>query len=169
MDIDYYINNKINTNDEFIKEAVEKIRQIKELGPPIYQILIIGKVESLKSNLSAYLAKEGNFDYTFVLSNVNMIGMSEKDKIFEFKRVFETAYEKKHSCIVIDSLETLIEYHRDSKSNKLRFMSFLFNTIKTLLYKRPIDKECKILVILNSIKMSGLDLDDYVQDYLILE
>jgi len=169
MDIDYYINNKINTEDEFIKEAAEKIRQIKELGPPIYQLLIIGKVESMKSNLSAYLAKEGNFDYTFVLSNFNMIGMSERDKIFEFKRVFEVAYENKHSCIVIDGLETLIEYHRDSKSNKLRFMSFLFNTIKTLLQKRPANKECKILVIINSIKMSGLDLDDYVQDYLILE
>jgi hypothetical protein len=98
-----------------------------------------------------------------------MIGMSERDKIFEFKRVFEVAYENKHSCIVIDGLETLIEYHRDSKSNKLRFMSFLFNTIKTLLQKRPANKECKILVIINSIKMSGLDLDDYVQDYLILE
>ena len=67
MDIDYYINNKINIEDGFIKEAVEKIRQIKELGPPIYQLLIIGKVESMKSNLSAYLAKEGNFDYINII------------------------------------------------------------------------------------------------------
>ena len=169
MDLDYYINNKIKVDDEFIKDAAEKIRQIKELGPSIYQLLIIGKIESLKSNLSAYLAKEGSFEYTHVLSNFNMIGMSERDKIFEFKKVFDIAYENKNSCIVIDGLETLIEYHRDIKTNKLRFMTFLFNTIKTLLHKHPVNKECKILVIINSIKMPGLDLDDYVQDYLIIE
>lgn len=169
MDIDYYINNRINIEDDFVKETVEKIRQIKELGPSIYQLLVIGKVEGLKSNLSAYLAKEGNFDYTFILSNFNMVGMSEKDKILEFKRVFDASYEHKNSCIVIDGLETLIEYHRDIKTGKLRVMHFLFNTIKTLLQKRPIDKEHRLLVILNSIKMPGLDLDDYVQDYLILE
>jgi vesicle-fusing ATPase len=164
--LDYYIDNKVNADDEIVKECLAKIHKFKEEKISIYQLLIIGEVGSLKTNISAYIAKSTEFEYIKVLSNINMIGMSERDKIMQIKSAFDEAYKHSRACIVLDSLELIVEYHRDTKTNKLRFMSFLFNTIKTLLKKHM--PNCQIFVIINSIKLPGLDLDDYIDDYLLL-
>ena len=166
MDIDYYIDGKVNAENDIVKECLVKLQKFKDEKIRLYQLLIIGEVSSLKTNISAYIAKTTEFDYIKILSNMDMIGMSEREKIILFKNAFEEAYKNTRACIVIDSLELIVEYHRDTKSGKLRFMSFLFNTIKTLLKKYMLN--CQIFVIINSIKLPGLDLDEYIEDYLII-
>ncbi len=166
MELDYYIDNKVSSDNEYVKEGLAKIQKFKDENLRLYQLLIIGEVQSLKTNISAYLGKATEFEYVKILSNINMIGMSEREKIMQFKSAFDEAYNFKRACIIIDSLETIVEYHRDTKTNKLRFMSFLFNTIKTLFKKYH--SSCNLFIIINSIKMPGLDLDDYIEDYLII-
>lgn len=168
MELDYYLDNELDFNGETVKEGIEKILKFKDSNYRVHQILIIGDVQSHKTSLSAGLAKNLEYEHVKVISNIEMLGMSELEKIRFISSEFTKAQTYKTSCVVLDSLETILEYHRDDKSGKLRFMSSLLNTIKTLLRMKPVNIDNRLLVIANSIKMPGLDLDDYVDDYIIL-
>lgn len=168
MDLDYFLDDNLDLEDEVIKDGLEKVQLLKDTIYRVHQILIIGDIQSYKSSLSILLAKKLEYQHTKVLSNIDMIKMNESEKVKFISDEFDIAHTYKTSCLIIDSLETILEYHRDLKSGKLRFMSSLLNTIKTLLRKKPVTKENCLLVIINSIKMPGLDLDEYIDDYIIL-
>jgi hypothetical protein len=89
-----------------------------------------------------------------------MIGYSESAKTHYIKEVFEQSYVSDIGVIVIDSIDTIVEYYRDTYGGGLRFMSSLYNSIKTLIKKIPTKKNHKLLVIINYDNMS--EFNNYV-------
>ena len=77
-----------------------------------------------------------------------MIGFSETAKIMYIRDVFEQAYNSELSVIIIDNLETILEYYKDEYN--MRVMFSLLNSFKTLITKRPRNNQHKLVVILNS-------------------
>ena len=142
----------IDYNDEFISMKnflLTKINEFTINDKQLYSILLSGQTGSGKTAFSAFLAKETNYPFIKVISNNDMIGFSESAKIHYIKEIFEQAYFSEIGVIVIDSIETIIEYYRDNISGSLRFLPSLFNSLKTLIRKIPIKKHHKLLLILN--------------------
>ncbi len=166
--LNYFIGNETDLSDDVFKNLRQIIEFLKEDPFNIFQLLIIGEPRSYKTEISAYLARQINFPYCKLISNNDMIGKTEIQKIEKINAIFTTAYEVEKSCIIIDSLETLLEYHRNEQTGELQFQKSLFNTIKTLLKKRPFNSRHKLLIILNSEKLIGLDLDEYISDHIML-
>ncbi len=158
VNIDYYIPNGIDDfDDDFVEMKNDLLGVIKDFTnntKQLYSILITG--DKGKTAFSVFLAKETNYPFIKVITNNDMIGFSENDKIFHIKNIFEQAYVSDISVIVIDSVETIVEYYRDSCSGSLRFMSSLYNALKTLIKKIPIKQKHKLLLIINY-----NDMDDF--------
>jgi vesicle-fusing ATPase len=169
LELDYYLPSNINENFLIVNsgfttfsqsyEELDNYKKSFDLIEDKYlsTILISGPTKTCKTTLSILLAKNCNYPYTKVISNNDMVGYSEGEKTNYIKEVFEKAYLSSHSVIVLDDIETIIEYHRDSVTGTLRLMSSLLNTIKTLIRKKPTKNGHKLLVILNYEKMNELD------------
>ena len=153
IDISYYMpKGIIDYNDEFVSMKDNLLMSINAFttnDKQLYSILLGGQTGSGKTAYSAYLARKTNYPFIKVISNNDMIGFSESAKIHYIKEIFEQAYISEIGVIVIDSIETIVEYYRDNISGSLRFLPSLFNSLKTLIRKIPIKKHHKLLLISN--------------------
>lgn len=164
VDINYYMpNGIIDYCEDFVimkDEILHTINEFKQNSKQLYSILLKGPTGSGKTAFSAYIAQQTKFSFIKIISNNDMIGFSESAKIQYMKEIFEESYISNISLIVIDSIETIVEYYRDEVTGSLRFMSSVFNAIRTLLRKIPIKKGHKLCIIANYDLMN--DLDRYV-------
>lgn len=158
LDINYYIpNGIIDYNQDFIDIKNELLSNISEFttnSKQLYSILLSGPTGSGKTAFSVWLAKQTNYPFVKVISNNDMVGYSESSKTQYIKEIFEQSYISDIGVIVIDNVDTIIEYYRDTYGGGLRFMSSLYNSIKTLIKKIPTKKNHKLLLIINYDNMS---------------
>lgn len=71
------------------------------------------------------------------------MGLTEQQKIHNISKIFEDAYKTTHACIVIDSIERIIDYTAIGR----RFSNQVLQAILLLLEKTPPKEETKLLLI----------------------
>jgi vesicle-fusing ATPase len=149
-DLNYYLTPGITIWDNISNLSNEIVSYIPThlSTENLVSIGILGGVKTGKTILSILVGQELNYPYTKVISNNDMIGFSETAKIMYIRDVFEQAYNSELSVIIIDNLETILEYYKDEYN--MRVMFSLLNSFKTLITKRPRNNQHKLVVILNS-------------------
>ncbi|CAF5080835.1 unnamed protein product, partial [Rotaria magnacalcarata] len=63
-----------------------------------------------KTALAAHIALLSKFPYLKFCTAQTMLGFSELAKCQQLKKIFEDAHKSTLSCVVVDELETLLEY-----------------------------------------------------------
>jgi vesicle-fusing ATPase len=165
--LDYYLQNGIvNYSDEFIKmndSTCNFIDIFRENNKKMLSSIgIYGCSGSGKTAFSVWLAKYSKFPYIKIISNNDIAGYSESAKNNYIKDVFEQGYLSQLSVIIIDSVDTIIEYYRDEITGTLRFMNSVYNVLKTYIKKNPTKLNHKMLIIFNTEFMSGFDFNKYL-------
>jgi vesicle-fusing ATPase len=92
--------------------------------------------------LAATIAMSSEFPFIKLISPESMVGSSESAKANQINKVFQDAYKSPISCILIDSLERLLEW----VSIGPRFSNVVLQTLLVLLKQQP-PKGHKLLVI----------------------
>ncbi|RNA29924.1 vesicle-fusing ATPase 1-like [Brachionus plicatilis] len=146
-DFELFIRNGIVLWSEKIQEVLEegklRINQtIKSEMTPLVTILLEGKANSGKTALAAKIAMESEFPFMKFCSPQSMIGYSELAKAEAIKKVFNDAYKSELSCVVVDEIESLLDYAPIGP----RFSNFVLQTLKILFKKLP-PKGRKLLLI----------------------
>jgi vesicle-fusing ATPase len=149
-DFEMYIRNGILLWSQQIKDVLEegdlRINQtIKSEMTPLVTILLEGKPNSGKTALSAKIAMKSEFPFLKFCTPQNMIGYSEIAKAEAIRKVFADAYKSELSCVVVDDIESLLDYAPIGP----RFSNFVLQTLKLLLKKMP-PKGRKLLVVATS-------------------
>ena len=135
-DLDYYID--INIDIEYNKP----------IDKPLQVIVIDGDTQIYKTSKSVLLAQKINYPYIKVISNNDMIGYSENSKTQYIKDIFNEAYSSPQSVIVIDNMDSIVEYYNNGGT--MRMMFSLYNSLKTLLSKKPTKANHKLIIIINA-------------------
>jgi vesicle-fusing ATPase len=146
-EFDSYISNGIILWGQPVTDVLEegqlRIRQtIKSEMTPLVSILIEGPPNSGKTALAAHIALLSKFPYLKFCTAQTMLGFSEIAKCQQLKKIFEDAHKSSLSCVVVDELETLLEYAPVGP----RYSNNVLQTLK-LLFKRPPPKGRKLLII----------------------
>lgn len=102
------------------RERCTKILQDLQPGTP-YFMVFTGDPCSGLTTLAANMAKQAQFPFTRFFLDRNFMGQSELSRIEMLKKLFDDAAKSELSCIVIDNLDALFEYHASGRfSNSLR-------------------------------------------------
>lgn len=146
-DFEAYIRNGIILWSQAIRDVLEegdlRINQtIKSEMTPLVTILLEGKPNSGKTALAAKIAMNSQFPFLKFCTPQNMIGYSEIAKAEAVRKVFTDAYKSEISCVVVDDLESLLDYAPIGP----RYSNFVLQTLKLLLKKLP-PRGRKLLVI----------------------
>ncbi|CAF0927818.1 unnamed protein product [Rotaria sordida] len=146
-EFDSYISNGIIIWGQPVTDVLEegqlRIRQtVKSEMTPLVSILIEGPPNSGKTALAAHIALLSKFPYLKFCTAQTMLGFSELAKCQQLKKIFEDAHKSSLSCVVVDELESLLEYAPVGP----RYSNNVLQTLK-LLFKRPPPKGRKLLII----------------------
>ncbi|CAD8154034.1 unnamed protein product [Paramecium pentaurelia] len=106
-------------------------------------ILLEGCQGSGKTSIAAYFAVECGFPYVKLISPECFIGMTEDAIINKISKIFNDAYKSTLSCIVIDSIERLIEYVDIGP----RFSNAILQTLLVLIKRLPDKSQNKLLIV----------------------
>ena len=85
--------------------SAEKRREAKTLS-----LLLFGESGTGKSALASIIALDSGIPFVRVVSPRDLVGYNEHEKINFIKKTFEDAYKSSESLVIIDDLESLIEY-----------------------------------------------------------
>lgn len=88
----------------FIQQALTSTRT------PLVSLILAGNAGSGKTAVAAALAQESEFLCVRVLSPENFIGITENTRVAKINQAFEDCYRSKSSLLIIDDLESFIEY-----------------------------------------------------------
>ena len=137
-DFELYIRNGILLWSESIQDVLEeghlRINQtIKSEMTPLVTILLEGKPNSGKTALAAKIAMESGFPFLKFCSPQSMISYSETAKAEAIKKIFSDAYRSELSCVIVDDVESLLDYAPIGP----RFSNFVLQTLKLLFKKLP--------------------------------
>jgi len=135
-DLNYYIEDSTLMVDNIITDKQLQV------------IVIDGDDQTIKTSKSVLLAQKINYPYIKVISNNDMIGYSENSKTQYIKDIFNEAYSSPQSVIVIDNMDTIVEYY--NSGGTMRMMFSLYNSLKTLLSKKPTKENHKLVIIINA-------------------
>ncbi|CAD2215234.1 N-ethylmaleimide-sensitive factor [Angomonas deanei] len=105
-------------------------------------VLIDGPTGSGKSAIAAFLAEQAEFPYIKVISNDDMVGYGELQRVNIIRKAFEDAYKSAASCIILDDLERLIDFSQLGG----RYSNALLQALLVLV-KRPPPEGKKLLVV----------------------
>lgn len=146
-DFELYIRNGILSWSQQIRDVLEegqlRINQtINSEMTPLVTILLEGLPNSGKTALAAKIAMNSNFPFLKFCSPQSMIGYSEIAKAEAIKKIFSDAYKSEISCVVVDEIESLLDYAPIGP----RFSNFVLQTLKLLFKKLP-PKGRKLLLI----------------------
>ncbi len=128
---------------DILEEGQLRINQtIKSEMTPLVTILLEGKPNTGKTALAAKIALNSGFPFLKFCSPQSMISYSEVTKAEAIKKVFNDAYKSELSCVVVDEIESLLDYAPIGP----RFSNFVLQTLKLLFKKMP-PKGKKLLLI----------------------
>ena len=87
------------------------VKQVQDqTSAPRFRTLLWGPPGSGKTALAAKMALDSNFPFIKMCSPDNMIGFSEAMKMEHMRRIFDDAYKSPLSIILIDNIESIIEW-----------------------------------------------------------
>ena len=161
-DFELYIRNGILLWGQQIKDVLEegqmRINQtIKSEMTPLVTILLEGKPNSGKTALAAKIAMNSGFPFLKFCSPQSMISFSEVAKGEAIKKVFNDAYKSELSCVVVDDIESMLDYAPIGP----RFSNFVLQTLKLLFKKMPPKGRRLLLIATTSEKELVKDLGLY--------
>jgi vesicle-fusing ATPase len=93
----------------------------------------IGPSGAGKTALAATIAMSSDFPFIKLISPESMVGFTEQAKMTQINKIFNDAYKSPFSCIVIDSIERLLDW----VSIGPRFSNSVLQTLLVLLKKPP--------------------------------
>ncbi|XP_075245181.1 vesicle-fusing ATPase-like isoform X2 [Convolutriloba macropyga] len=129
-------------------------KQVKESeATPIVTFLIQGPPNCGKTALGAHLALESDFPFAKIISPANMIGMTELAKCHAIKKIFFDAYKSSLSVVVVDEIESLIDYVPMCPG---KFSNMVLQALIALVKKVP-PKGKRLLVIGTTSRKDVLD------------
>ena len=99
-----FIDDIMNAGRLIVKQVQDKE------SAPRFRTLLWGPPGSGKTALAAKLALDSNFPFIKMISPDNMIGFSEGMKMEHMRRIFDDAYKSPLSIILIDNIESIIEW-----------------------------------------------------------
>lgn len=143
-----YIHNGIIIWSERISYIIDDIRLLitqTENTTPLVTILLEGEPGCGKTAMAAYMAYQTNFPFIRFCVPKDMIGYNENAKVQLLKTVFEDAYRSKIACVVLDSIERILDYTDIGP----RFSNLVLQTLLVLLNQVPQNGH-RILVIVTS-------------------
>lgn len=109
---------------------------------PLWSVLFNGPPGSGKTALAAQIALDSGAPFIKMICPEDIAGFSEQAKIQHILRVFNDAYKSQTSVVVVDDIETIIDY----VSVGPRFSNSVLQTLKVLFKKRP-PKNRRLLVL----------------------
>lgn len=157
-----YYDGGLGTNTTGDAALVSAIAEAFAAGANLYSILYVGEPHSGKTKNSIYVARTLGYAFTKVVSSNDMIGFSDSAKIAHISDIFNQAYLCETACVVIDNLDSILEYHRDTVTGVLRFNNTLYQIIKTLVTRRPISPANRLVILINHEPMEGVSIRPYV-------
>lgn len=90
------------------KEQLEKLR--KTSAYKTASVIFHGHTGTGKTTIAVKTALNSNYPFIKMISPKNLVGLSEYEKVNFIKDVFMDAYRSSESIVILDDLETLIEY-----------------------------------------------------------
>lgn len=118
----------------------------------LVSVLLEGPPNSGKTALAATLALKSNFPFVKLCSPEDMVGYTETAKCQMIKKVFDDAYKSHFSCILVDSIERLLDYGAIGP----RYSNLVLQALLVLLKKEP-PKGRKLLVLCTSSRRQVLE------------
>ncbi|KAG8528335.1 uncharacterized protein KY384_007253 [Bacidia gigantensis] len=131
----------------FINDIVDAgrliVKQVQDQdSAPRFRALLWGPPGSGKTALAAKLALDSSFPFIKLITPDNMIGFSETMKTNHMRQIFEDAYKSPLSIVLIDNIESIIEWVRIGP----RFSNPVLQALKAMLNKQP-PKNHRLLVL----------------------
>lgn len=121
-------------------------------GPGLVSILLEGAPNAGKSALAAKLATESGFPFVKICSPEDMVGFTEAAKCMKISKIFDDAYRSMKSCILVDSIERLLDYGPIGP----RYSNLTLQALLVLLKKNP-PKGRRLLVICTTSRKDVLE------------
>lgn len=101
-----FIDDIINAGQLIVKQVQDKD------SSPRFRALLWGPPGSGKTALAAKLSLDSQFPFVKMITPDDMIGFSESMKTSHMRRIFDDAYKSPLSIILIDNIESIIEWVR---------------------------------------------------------
>ncbi|EPR79250.1 SEC18-like vesicular fusion protein [Spraguea lophii 42_110] len=73
-------------------------------------ILLHGPVGTGKTTVAVRLALNSNFPFIKIISPKNLVGLNDYERVNYIKNIFMDAYKSELSCIILDEIESLVDY-----------------------------------------------------------
>merc|ERR1712020_709132 len=112
----------------------------------------MGAPNSGKTALAAQLAKMSGFPFVKICSPEDMVGFTESAKCLKIAKIFDDAYRSMKSCLLVDSVERLLDYGPIGP----RYSNLTLQALLVLLKKAP-PKGKRLLVICTTSRREVLD------------
>ncbi|CAO1614917.1 unnamed protein product [Parajaminaea phylloscopi] len=145
--------------DVILRDGQLRVEQVRTSSrTPLVTALLHGPPGSGKTALAATIAMSSAFPFIKLVSPENMVGMGETAKIAHLNKVFNDSYKSPLSCIVVDSIEKIIEWVPIGP----RFSNPILQALSVLLGKRP-PKGRRLLILAttsNRAMLRDMDLAD---------
>ncbi|SCU94570.1 LANO_0E07206g1_1 [Lachancea nothofagi CBS 11611] len=120
--------------EDILKNGERYVRQVRDSDKSrLVSLLIHGPAGSGKTALSAAIALKSDFPFIRLISADEMAGMSESAKIAYIDNTFRDAYKSSLNILVVDSLETLVDWVPIGP----RFSNNILQTLKVYLKRKP--------------------------------
>ncbi|KAL2863636.1 AAA family ATPase SEC18 [Aspergillus lucknowensis] len=141
--IRYNIINYSEEVNEILKKGESLTRGLTEPGQAsLWSTLLHGPPGSGKTALAAQLALDTGAPFIKMVCPEDIVGLSEMAKVQHIMRVFNDAYKSQRSVVIVDDIETIIDY----VSIGPRFSNSVLQTLKVLLKKEP-PKNRRLLIL----------------------
>lgn len=120
--------------NSILKNGARYVRQVRESDKSrLVSLLIHGPAGSGKTALAAEIALKSGFPFIRLISPNELSGMSESAKIAYIDNTFRDAYKSPLNILVIDSLETLVDWVPIGP----RFSNNILQMLKVALKRKP--------------------------------
>jgi len=145
--LESYLSKGITVWGQPVKDVIEDgellIRTAKNsAGTFLVSMLLEGAPNAGKTALAARLAMDSGFPFVKICSPDAMAGYTESAKCMQIRKIFDDAYRSDMSCVVVDNLESLIDYGPIGP----RYSNLTLQTLLVLLKKQP-PKGKRLLII----------------------
>ncbi|AMD18709.1 HBL193Cp [Eremothecium sinecaudum] len=120
--------------EQILKHGSRYIRQVKDSDKSrLVSLLVHGPAGSGKTALAAAIALDSGFPFIRMISPEEIAGLSEAAKIAYIDNTFRDAYKSPLNILVIDSIETLVDWVPIGP----RFSNNILQVLKVYLKRKP--------------------------------
>ncbi|CAR23659.1 AAA family ATPase SEC18 [Lachancea thermotolerans CBS 6340] len=129
--------------EDILKNGQRYVRQVRDSDKSrLVSLLIHGPAGSGKTALAAAIGLKSEFPFIRLISPEEIAGMSESAKIAYIDNTFRDAYKSPLNILVIDSIETLVDWVPIGP----RFSNNILQVLKVYLKRKP-PKDRRLLLI----------------------